>query len=103
MDLAFLLVLGAASQLEQLNALATVARKLRRHGVRIRPAGAHRAMSSRNFASGGVMSCSRLCCSVAFVGSDYLTVHMVEFGYDGPIEIEGSPDYAAWNRETMAR
>jgi len=49
------------------------------------------------------MSCSRLCCSVAFVGSDYLTVHMVEFGYDGPIEIEGSPDYAAWNRETMAR
>lgn len=40
---------------------------------------------------------------VAFVGSDYVTVHMVEFGYDGPVEIEGSPDYAAWNRETMAR
>jgi 3',5'-cyclic AMP phosphodiesterase CpdA len=40
---------------------------------------------------------------VAFVGPDYVTVHMVEFGYNGPIEIEGSPDYAAWNRETMAR
>lgn len=40
---------------------------------------------------------------VAFVGRDYLTVHMVEFGYDGLIEIEGSPDYAAWNRDTMAR
>lgn len=40
---------------------------------------------------------------VAFVGPDYVTVHMVEFGYDGPIEIEGSPDYSAWNRETMAR
>jgi 3',5'-cyclic-AMP phosphodiesterase len=40
---------------------------------------------------------------VAFIGPDYVTVHMVEFGYNGPIEIEGSPYYAAWNRETMAR
>ncbi len=40
---------------------------------------------------------------VAFGGRDYLTVHMVECGYDGPIEIEGSPDYTAWNRDTMAR
>jgi 3',5'-cyclic-AMP phosphodiesterase len=40
---------------------------------------------------------------VAFVGDDYVTVHMIEFGYSGPVRIEGSPDYAAWNRETMAR
>lgn len=32
-----------------------------------------------------------------------LTVHMVEFGYDGPIRIEGSPDYAQWDRATMVR
>ena len=40
---------------------------------------------------------------VAFVGDDYVTVHMVEFGYDGPIRVEGSPDYTAWDRETMIR
>ena len=40
---------------------------------------------------------------VAFFGADYVTVHMVEFGYSGPIRIEGSPDYQAWNRETMVR
>ena len=40
---------------------------------------------------------------VAFVGDNYVTVHMVEFGYDGPIRVEGSPDYNAWDRETMAR
>jgi 3',5'-cyclic-AMP phosphodiesterase len=40
---------------------------------------------------------------VVFFGDDYVTVHMVEFGYAGPIRIEGSPDYKAWDRETMAR
>ncbi len=40
---------------------------------------------------------------VVFLGEDYVTVHMVEFGYDGPIRIEGSPDYQTWNRETMVR
>lgn len=40
---------------------------------------------------------------VAFVGPDYMTVHMVEFGYGGPVRTEGSPDYAAWDRSTMAR
>lgn len=40
---------------------------------------------------------------VVFFGTDYVTVHMVEFGYQGDIRIEGSPDYAAWDRETMAR
>ncbi|MEW6151149.1 MAG: metallophosphoesterase, partial [Pseudomonadota bacterium] len=40
---------------------------------------------------------------VAFLGEDYVTVHMVEYGYDGPIRIQGSPDYKAWDRETMVR
>ena len=37
------------------------------------------------------------------LAEDYVTVHMVEFGYTGPIRIEGSTDYKAWDRETMAR
>lgn len=40
---------------------------------------------------------------VVFFGGDYVTVHMVEFGYAGPIRVEGSPDYNAWDRETMVR
>lgn len=40
---------------------------------------------------------------VVFVDRDYVTVHMVEFGYDGEVRVEGSPDYAAWNRETLQR
>jgi len=28
---------------------------------------------------------------------------MAEFGYTGAIRTEGSPDYAAWNRESMLR
>lgn len=32
-----------------------------------------------------------------------ITVHMVEFGYDGELRIEGSPDYAAWNRDGASR
>lgn len=40
---------------------------------------------------------------VAFFGEDYVTVHMVEFGYGGPIRVEASPDRATWDRETMQR
>lgn len=40
---------------------------------------------------------------VAFIGDDYVTVHMVEFGYQGEIRVQGSPDYATWDRATMAR
>ncbi|MEO0810448.1 MAG: phosphodiesterase [Pseudomonadota bacterium] len=36
---------------------------------------------------------------VIFVSSNTVTVHMVEYGYSGDIRIEGSPDYAAWDRE----
>ena len=40
---------------------------------------------------------------VSFIGEDYITSHMVEFGYAGEIRIEGSPDYATWDRATMER
>lgn len=40
---------------------------------------------------------------VAFIGEDYVTVHMIEFGYQGEIRSGGSPDYKAWDRETMQR
>ncbi len=32
-----------------------------------------------------------------------VTVQMVEFGYRGERRVEGSPDYATWDRATMAR
>lgn len=41
--------------------------------------------------------------SVAFIEDGFTTVQMVEFGYGGDIRAEGSPDYAVWNRQMMAR
>lgn len=41
--------------------------------------------------------------SVAFIEPDYVTVHMIEFGYEGEIHTEGSPDYTTWDRATMKR
>ena len=32
-----------------------------------------------------------------------VTVHMVEYGYEGELRVEGSPNYADWDKETMAR
>lgn len=32
-----------------------------------------------------------------------VTVHMIEFGHPGPLTVEGSPDYAAWDRTIMKR
>lgn len=32
-----------------------------------------------------------------------VTVHMIEYGYDGEIRVEGSPDYADWDRTAIAR
>lgn len=57
------------------------------------------------FAETALLSASDLpeAYGVAFFGEDYATVHMVEFGYDGPIRIEASPDYNAWDRKTMVR
>lgn len=41
--------------------------------------------------------------SVIFASADAVTVSMVEYGYNGPIRLGGSPDYAAWDRATMVR
>ena len=41
--------------------------------------------------------------SVLRADAQTVMVQMIEFGFDGDIRIEGSPDYAAWDRETMAR
>nr|WP_321456721.1 phosphodiesterase [uncultured Cohaesibacter sp.] len=40
---------------------------------------------------------------VAFLADDYVTVHMIEFGYEGELKIEGSPDYKQWDRASMER
>lgn len=32
-----------------------------------------------------------------------VTVHYIEYGYEVEIRVEGSPDYAPWDRVTMAR
>ncbi|KAJ56271.1 3',5'-cyclic-nucleotide phosphodiesterase [Actibacterium mucosum KCTC 23349] len=41
--------------------------------------------------------------SVVFATPTSVLSHMVEFGYEGEIKGEGSPDYADWNRMTMVR
>ncbi|HAT87237.1 MAG TPA: phosphodiesterase [Rhizobiales bacterium] len=41
--------------------------------------------------------------AVAFCGPHSVMVHMVEYGYEGQIRREGSPDYAEWDRLTMVR
>lgn len=41
--------------------------------------------------------------AVIFADGPAVTVHMVEFGYDGTIRIEASPDYAQCDRATMLR
>lgn len=40
---------------------------------------------------------------VAFIKPDHITIHMVEYGYNGAVRAEGSPDYANWNRASMQR
>ena len=69
------------------------------------------SLRGTNHASYPLFSETRLLCrsdlpeayGVAFVGDDYVTVHMVEFGYTGDIRAEGSPDYKEWDREAMVR
>lgn len=41
--------------------------------------------------------------AVTFATETTTLTHMVEFGYDGAIVMEGSPDYADWDRSTMVR
>lgn len=40
---------------------------------------------------------------VAFLKADYTTVIMVEFGYDGEIRTNVSPEYATWSKQTTRR
>lgn len=41
--------------------------------------------------------------SVIITDGPTVTVSMVEYGYAGALRVEGSPDYADWSREGMAR
>lgn len=58
-----------------------------------------------NFAESKLLSASDLPESYAVIFADEgsVTVQMVEFGYTGDVRVEGSPDYADWDRQTMAR
>ena len=58
-----------------------------------------------NFSDTELLSASDLPESygVIFVSPGTITVHMVEFGYGGEIRVEGSPDYAAWDRDSVQR
>lgn len=58
-----------------------------------------------NFAADKLLSAADLCESYAVILArpDSTMVVMVEYGYEGEIRTEGSPDYAAWDKETMAR
>lgn len=40
---------------------------------------------------------------VVFADPESVTVHMVEYGYNGEIRAENTPRYADWQRETMTR
>lgn len=41
--------------------------------------------------------------TVILVNAHSVMIHMVEYGYTGEIRTEATPDYAAWDRETMVR
>lgn len=41
--------------------------------------------------------------AVIFADEGSVAVQMVEFGYGGEVRVEGSPDYADRNRQTMVR
>jgi Icc protein len=58
-----------------------------------------------DFGSTGNLSASDLPESYAVIlaGEKTVMVHMVEYGYQGEIRREGSPDYADWDRLTMVR
>jgi len=58
-----------------------------------------------DFGNEGNLSASDLHESYAVILADdqSVMVHMVEYGYQGEIRREGSPDYADWNRLTMVR
>ncbi|MEL7467234.1 MAG: phosphodiesterase [Pseudomonadota bacterium] len=75
------------------------------HGIPVSaPRGTNHA-GWANFAESDLLSASDLPEAYSVIISDgpSVTVHMVEYGYDGDIRVEGSPDYAAWDRASMAR
>lgn len=41
--------------------------------------------------------------SVIFASPEHTMVHMVEYGFEGKIRSEGSPNYAEWDKLTMVR
>ena len=58
-----------------------------------------------NFAETKLLTASDLpeAYSVILTDGPCVTVHMIEFGYTGELRIEGSPNYADWDRGTMER
>jgi 3',5'-cyclic AMP phosphodiesterase CpdA len=75
------------------------------HGIPVSaPRGTNHA-GWMNFGERDLLTSSDLPESYAVIIADgpSTTVHMVEYGYDGPLRVEGSPDYATWDRAAMAR
>ncbi|MBY8974802.1 phosphodiesterase [Rhodobacteraceae bacterium NNCM2] len=68
------------------------------------PRGTNHA-SWANFGEAALLSGSDLpeAYAVMMASDSAVTVHMVEFGYDGPIRTENTPDYADWDRAAMVR
>lgn len=58
-----------------------------------------------NFAEPEMLSGSDLpeAYAVILATETAVTVHMVEYGYDGAVHTEASPDYATWDRAAMTR
>ncbi|MEO1492343.1 MAG: phosphodiesterase [Pseudomonadota bacterium] len=75
------------------------------HGVPVSaPRGTNHA-GWANFPEATMLSASDLpeAYAVILTSGASVTVHMVEYGYTGEIRVEGTPDYSAWTKETMAR
>ncbi|MFZ8899227.1 MAG: phosphodiesterase [Alphaproteobacteria bacterium] len=75
------------------------------HGIPLSaPRGTNHA-GFANFAETKMLTASDLpeAYSVVITDGPCVTVHMIEFGYRGDLKIEGSPDYADWNRDKMRR
>ncbi len=58
-----------------------------------------------DFASTRLLSSAALteAYSVVFASETTTMVHMVEFGYEGEVKGEGSPEYSDWDKMTMVR
>lgn len=41
--------------------------------------------------------------AVIFAAPQHVMVHMIEYGFNGPVRSGGSPDYADWDKLTMVR